>query len=119
MNLQPGDQRFPIIFITGYGHIPMSVQALKSGAVNFLEKPFKDDELTRSVEEALALSRKIMEDKEGADRAIALVMTLSPREHEILTYLVTGMLNKQIAAELIIAEHTVNYTGTASVKNSV
>jgi two-component system response regulator FixJ len=99
--------QLPVIFITGFGNIPMSVQALKNGAVNFLEKPFKDEELLNSVSEALALSRKLISEKEQVDKARNLIRMLTPRENEILTHLLTGRLNKQIAAELNIAEHTV------------
>ncbi|MEI7501209.1 MAG: response regulator [Bacteroidota bacterium] len=101
------DSQLPVIFITGFGNIPMSVKALKNGAVNFLEKPFKDEELLRSVSEALELCRKLNTEKEEIDEARELIRALTPREHEILTYLMTGMLNKQIAGELNIAEHTV------------
>jgi FixJ family two-component response regulator len=101
------DSQLPIIFITGYGNIPMSVNALKKGAVNFLEKPFKDEELLHSVTEAIALSLKFKEEKEETKKASDLVAALTPREFEILKYLVTGMLNKQIGYALNITEHTV------------
>jgi two-component system, LuxR family, response regulator FixJ len=97
----------PIIFITGQGTINMTVNALKKGAVNFLEKPFKDDELMKSIAEALDLSRKLKSEKEDASKAQNLIRALTPREHEILTYILTGHLNKQIASELNIAEQTV------------
>ena len=97
----------PVIFITGYGNIPMTVDALKKGAVNFLEKPFKDDELLNSVSEALSLSKKLKSEKEEYQAAFDLIETLTPREKEILKYLLSGMLNKQIAFELNITEHTV------------
>ena len=101
------ESQLPIIFITGYGNIPMSVNALKKGAVNFLEKPFKDEELLHSVAEAIALSQKLKEEKEDYKKASVLVASLTPREYEILKHLVTGMLNKQIASLFDIAEHTV------------
>jgi FixJ family two-component response regulator len=97
----------PVIFITGYGNVSMSVQALKKGAVNFLEKPFKEEELLQSVSEALALSRKLKAEKEESKTARILIDTLTPREKEILKYFLSGMLNKQIAHKLNIAEHTV------------
>jgi two-component system response regulator FixJ len=101
------DSNLPIIFITGQGNIHMSVQTLRKGALNFLEKPFKDDELLNSVSEAIELSQKIKADKEEIRAAKILINSLTPRESEVLTYLMTGLLNKQIASELNIAERTV------------
>jgi two-component system, LuxR family, response regulator FixJ len=101
------DSHLPIIFITGQGNIPMSVSALRKGAVNFLEKPFPEGDLLRSVKEAVLWCEIIKTEQEEKRQAQTLVKTLTPREHEILTYLITGMLNKQIAYELDIAEHTV------------
>ena len=97
----------PIIFITGFGNIRMSVHALKKGAVNYLEKPFEKDVILSSVSEALALSHKLIDESQEIQKAKQLVLKLTPRENEILTYILTGLLNKQIAAELNIAEHTV------------
>lgn len=97
----------PIIFISGHGNIHMSVKALKGGAINFLEKPFNENELLQSVAEAIELSRKILTVKKENENAKSLVLKLSPRENEILTYIINGMLNKQIAFELGITEHTV------------
>jgi FixJ family two-component response regulator len=97
----------PIIFITGHGDIHMSVSALKKGAVNFLEKPFNGDELLQSISEALALSRELKTEREEIEKAQILINALTPREHQILALLITGMLNKQIAGELDIVEHTV------------
>ena len=97
----------PIIFITGEGNIPMSVQALKKGAVNFLEKPFDDNELLLSVNEAMALSQKLRSEKEELEKTRKLMQMLTPRESEILKYVITGMPNKNIASELKIAEQTV------------
>jgi FixJ family two-component response regulator len=101
------NSHLPIIFITGFGDIRMSVETIKKGAVNFLEKPFKEEELLKSVSEAVDLCRKIIEEKDEAILAGRLVGSLTPRETEILKYLITGMLNKQIASDLSIAEHTV------------
>lgn len=101
------NSQLPIIFITGQGDIHMSVKALKNGAVNFLEKPFSDDELLQSISEALLLSRRLKREKEECDKCRFLMDALTPREHQILNLLITGMLNKQIAGELGIAEHTV------------
>jgi FixJ family two-component response regulator len=101
------DSHLPIIFITGQASIHMSVQTLKKGAVNFLEKPFKEEELLQSISEALARSEKFLAAKKETGKARLLVDSLTPRENEILRYIITGMLNKQIACILGIAEHTV------------
>jgi FixJ family two-component response regulator len=97
----------PIIFITGLGSIQMSVKALKKGALNFLEKPFSEDELLQSINEALAVSRKLRTEREDIEKAQKLLNALTLRESEIMKYVITGMLNKQIASELQIAEQTV------------
>jgi FixJ family two-component response regulator len=101
------DSRLPIIFITGRGNIQMSVSTLKKGAVNFLEKPFKDEDLLQSVTEALTISRKLKSDKETSRIAHSLINKLTARENEIFINLLTGMLNKQIASKFKIAEQTV------------
>jgi FixJ family two-component response regulator len=100
-------QHLPIIFITGMGNVHMSVETIRKGAINFLEKPFEEEELLSSVSEAIQISMKIIEDQTIKRTAQKLIQSLSPREMEILKYLVTGMLNKQTAGELNIAEHTV------------
>jgi FixJ family two-component response regulator len=85
----------------------MSVATMKKGAVNFLEKPFNDEELLKSVVDAVQLSRKLLSEKSEAKKASELLSRLTPRETEILSLLVTGMLNKQIGSDLNIAEQTV------------
>jgi FixJ family two-component response regulator len=97
----------PIIFITGYANIHMSVHALKKGAVNYLEKPFEEEELLHSIYEAVALSHKILTENEVFLKAQRLIQKLTPKELEVLTYLITGLLNKQIADKLNVVEHTV------------
>jgi len=106
-DLKINGSHLPIIFITGIGDIHMSVNALKKGAINFLEKPFKDEELLQSISEALAISKKVKAENDELKNARSLIDTLPPKENEVLKYLLTGMLNKQIANELKIAEHTV------------
>jgi FixJ family two-component response regulator len=101
------NSHLPIIFITGYGNIHMSVDTVKKGAVNYLEKPFNEEELLHSVSEAVALSHKMLAEKEEILKAKQLIQTLTTREYEILTYIITGMLNKQIGYKLNIVEHTV------------
>ncbi|MEI7981881.1 MAG: response regulator [Bacteroidota bacterium] len=101
------DSHLPIIFITGYANIHMSVHTLKKGAVNYLEKPFQEEEILLSVSEALERSRKILTDGEEIVKAQHLIQKLTPKEYEVFTYLITGLLNKQIADKLHIVEHTV------------
>ena len=98
----------PIIFITGHGDIPMSVQAMKAGAVEFLTKPFRDQDLLDAIEQGIERDRsarkQLMAFRELRERA----ETLTPREREVMRLVVAGMLNKQIAVELDISEKTVN-----------
>lgn len=100
-------ETLPIIFITGQGNIPMSVEAMKKGAINFLQKPIDDKELIKAIEEALTRSDERIEKQNEIEKFKSLVNSLTAREYEIFRYVITGMLNKQIAAELGIAEHTV------------
>lgn len=100
-------KNIPIIFITGHGDIPMSVQALKKGAVNFLQKPVDDEILLRAVDEAVKNSEVLLKIQMEKDRCRAIIDSLTPRELEILRFVLKGKLNKQIASELKISEHTV------------
>jgi len=97
----------PVIFITGHGDIPMSVQAMKKGAVDFLLKPFDDGELLDAVKEALMKDSQARAGLDEQKHIMQRLDSLTTREHEILTHLITGMLNKQIAYELKISERTV------------
>jgi FixJ family two-component response regulator len=97
----------PIIYISGLGDIPMSVQALKQGAVNFLQKPVNDVQLIDAVEEALNISRRIILEKNETKQVKSLVGRLTKREQEVYLQLITGKLNKQIAGELNISVYTV------------
>jgi FixJ family two-component response regulator len=105
--LNKAECSMPIIFITGHGDIPMSVQAMKRGAADFLSKPFDDDELLRAVNEAVATARSAEAERADTGDALRRIERLTPREHEILRYVISGMLNKQIAFRLDIAEKTV------------
>ena len=106
-HLSSNDHHIPIIFITGHGDIPMSVQAIKKGAVDFLTKPFDDIRLISLVESAVEqYSRDRAELNEISDFQRRL-KTLTPREHEVFLHVISGLLNKQIAVELNIKEHTV------------
>ncbi len=97
----------PIIFISGKGDIPMTVQALKNGAINFLPKPFDINLLLKSIDEAILLSKKLKSENEEQKKIKSLFKTLTDREIDVFSLVITGMLNKQIASELNIAEHTV------------
>lgn len=99
--------QIPIIFVTGYGDIPMTVKAMKSGAVEFLTKPFEDQHLLYAVQQALA--RDSAARQQWADLAVLRERydTLTPREHEVMGLVVSGLLNKQIASQLGISEITI------------
>ena len=102
-----GRDDLPIIFITGYGDVPMTVQAMKAGAVEFLTKPFSDEVLLGAIRQAIERSRGTLE-AEGEVRALRdRHASLSRREQEVMTLVVTGRLNKQIGFELGISEITV------------
>lgn len=96
-----------LVFITGHGDIPMCAQAMKSGAVDFLRKPFRADELLQCVQKALARSAEQRRRSTERNEARHLLDLLTPREFEVMELVITGMLNKQIAGELGTAEKTV------------
>lgn len=97
----------PIIFMTGYGDIPMTVQAMKAGAVDFLTKPFRDQDMLDAVAAAVEKDRARRQDAAAADEVTALAATLTTREREVMAAVVQGLMNKQIAGILGIAEITV------------
>ena len=97
----------PIIFITGHGDIPMSVRAMKAGAVEFLTKPFGDEVLLSAIRHALERSRTALEDEASIRGLRECYGSLSPREREVLALVVSGRLNKQVGGELGISEITV------------
>jgi FixJ family two-component response regulator len=97
----------PIIFITGYGDIPMTVKAMKSGAVEFLTKPFQDQDLLNAIHQGLDRDRLTRQRKNKVAELQARYETLTEREREVMAQVVSGMLNKQIASELGISEITV------------
>ena len=97
----------PIIFITGHGDIPMSVRAMKAGAIEFLTKPFRDQDLLDAVRIALAKDRERCERKKEVSDLKERFNSLTPREQEVISMVVSGMLNKQIADQLGTAENTV------------
>ena len=97
----------PIIFITGHGDIPMSVRAMKAGAVEFLTKPYRDQDLLDAIQQALERDRKAREQRAAMEELRSRFASLTPREREVMTRVVTGLLNKQIGAELGTSETTV------------
>ena len=97
----------PIIFITGHGDIPMSVKAMKAGAVEFLTKPFRDQDLLDAIKVALERARSWIESEKAVSELRANFESLSPRETEVMARVTSGLLNKQIAAELGVSEVTV------------
>ena len=102
-----GDRDMPIIFITGHGDIPMTVQAMKAGAVEFLTKPFRDQELLDAVQHALARDRRAREQRAQSDALRRRYSALTPREREVMALVVAGLLNKQIAGQLGTSEAAV------------
>ena len=102
----------PIIFISGHGDVPMTVQAMKSGAVEFLTKPFRPQELLDAVQQALDRDRQLREKRQETAEVRNRYETLTAREREVMELVVSGLLNKQIAAKLGTGEHTVkNHRG--------
>ena len=97
----------PIIFITGYGDVPTTVKAMKAGAVEFLTKPLADDVLLDAIRQAIERSRTVFASEAELQTQRDLHASLTPREREIMALVVSGLLNKQIAAELGISEITV------------
>jgi FixJ family two-component response regulator len=97
----------PIIFMTGHGDIPMTVRAMKAGAIDFLAKPFRHQEMLDAVATAIERDRKRRADDKMISNAQARVETLTPRERDVLALVAAGLMNKQVAAELGIAEITV------------
>jgi FixJ family two-component response regulator len=99
--------QIPIIFITAHGDIPMSVRALKSGAVEFLTKPFRDQELLDAIQQALQRDRVALEEAAEVHELRRRYETLTTREREVMALVVSGKLNKQAASEIGASEATV------------
>jgi FixJ family two-component response regulator len=102
-----GDRDMPIIFITGHGDIPMTVQAMKAGAMEFLTKPFRDQVLLDAIQQALERDRQAREQRAQSEALRRRYRLLTPRERDVLARVVAGLLNKQIAAELGTSEASV------------
>jgi FixJ family two-component response regulator len=105
--LTAADRQLPIVFITGHGDVPMSVRAMKAGAEDFLPKPFDDEELLKAVARALNKSQREQNERTEVAEIRRRLSSLTPREREVLCHVVAGQLNKQIAADLSIAEKTI------------
>ena len=97
----------PIIFITGYGDVPMTVQAMKAGAIEFLTKPFGDDVLLNAIRQAIECSHTALDHEAQLQALRDSYASLTPREREVMALVVSGLLNKQVGGELGISEITV------------
>lgn len=97
----------PIIFMTGHGDIPMSVRAMKAGAIDFLAKPFREQDMLDAVSAAIECDTKRRRDAEAISTLKSLLSSLTPREREVLAHVTSGLMNKQIAAVLGLSEITV------------
>jgi FixJ family two-component response regulator len=105
--LAEAHQAIPILFITGHGDIPTTVRAMKAGAVEFLTKPLVEGDVLESIQRAIARDRAARDHQADEAALRARYLSLTPREAEVLVWVVTGLLNKQIAGELGISEETV------------
>ncbi len=105
--LNKSNIHIPIIFMSAHGDIPMTVQAMKSGAIDFLVKPFRDQEMLDAVTAAIERDRKRRQNEGAVAELKAKFESLTPRERELLALIASGLMNKQIAAEMGIAEITV------------
>lgn len=105
--LRETNDRIPIIFITGHGDVPMSVQTMKAGAMDFLLKPFRDQDLLETIQAALRRDRARRDEDAKAAKDTANYASLTAREREIMEHVVTGQINKRIAADVGLSEVTV------------
>ena len=105
--LAKANAQIPIIFITGHGDIPMTVKAMKAGAVEFLTKPFRDQDLLDAIQVALDRARVREEKERSVSELRKKFETLTPREQEVMGWIAGGLLNKQVAAEIGVTEITV------------
>jgi FixJ family two-component response regulator len=108
--------RLPVIMMTGYGDIPMSVRAMKRGAVDFLQKPFRDQDMLDAVMAAIERDRQRRSADEGALQVRQLFETLTPREQQVMMLVTTGKMNKQVAGDLGVSEITVKIHRGAAMR---
>ena len=106
-NLSKAGIHIPIVFITGHGDVPMSVRAMKAGAVDFLTKPFRDQDMLDAVTRALERDRKRRESEIAVTKLRDVFKTLTKREREVMNLVTSGLMNKQIAGQLNVSEITV------------
>jgi FixJ family two-component response regulator len=107
LELAASHYEIPIIFITGHGDIPMSVRAMKAGAVEFLSKPFRDQDLLDAIRQAIERDGQALKQRSKAAELRARYDLLTPREREVMGFVVRGLLNKQVAGHLGTSEITV------------
>ena len=107
MRMAEADLEIPIVFLTGHGNIPASVQAMKAGAIEFLTKPVEEADLLRAIQEAIERDRRIRQQHAEIHDLQSRYDTLTAREREVMQQVISGLLNKQVAAELNITEFTV------------
>src|SRR5262249_6193766 len=106
-SLEAAGVNMPIIFISGYADVPMTVRAMKAGAVEFLTKPFRDQDIVDAVQVAISRDRERRDREKSLEKLRETFQSLTPREQDVVALVVRGLLNKQIAAELDISESTV------------
>jgi FixJ family two-component response regulator len=109
IELAKANMHIPIVFITGHGDIPMTVKAMKAGAVEFLTKPFRDQDMLDAVQLAFARDRARRESEKAESELRASFETLTAREQEVMALVTAGLMNKQVAAEIGISEITVKF----------